>query len=229
MAVVHVHDVVVVGAGPGGSAAAYFLSRRGLDVLLLDRATFPRDKTCGDGLTPRALRILDEMGLLEDVTRRACKVEGYAVVAPNGKRTTAPITGSYRAVVIPRLSLDEMLVRRATAGGAKLEQGVTVTHVEPNQRGIKVHAQDGRTFDGRVAIVATGAATSVLKRSGILEQQPRAMLAARAYVEDLQQDVAHEFELRFDGVPMPGYGWVFPVGQRAANIGVGFLPHRRSG
>src|SRR5438309_11392768 len=68
--VVHVHDAVIVGAGPGGSATAHFLSRRGLDVLLLDRAEFPRDKTCGDGLTPRALRVLDQMGILSDVTRQ---------------------------------------------------------------------------------------------------------------------------------------------------------------
>src|SRR6195256_1482485 len=81
--VVHVHDAVIVGAGPGGSATAHFLSRQGMDVLLLDRADFPRDKTCGDGLTPRALRVLDQMDILNDVTQHGCPVDAYAVVAPN--------------------------------------------------------------------------------------------------------------------------------------------------
>src|SRR5207244_2913420 len=72
-------------------------------------------------------------------------------------------------------------------------------------------------------------AFGLLKRSEILSRPPRAMLAARAYFEDLQTDVARSFQLRFDGVPMPGYGWVFPVKANAANVGVGFLPRHGSG
>src|SRR5712691_7688645 len=87
-----VHDVVIVGGGPGGSATAHFLSRRGLDVLLLDRSDFPRDKTCGDGLTPRALRVLDQMGILSEVASHGCPVDDYEVVAPNGRTTSARIT-----------------------------------------------------------------------------------------------------------------------------------------
>src|SRR4029078_11708122 len=78
------HDAVIIRAGPGGASTARFLSRRGLDVLLLDRADFPRDKTCGDGLTPRALRVLDQMGILPEVERAGCRVGAYEVVAPNG-------------------------------------------------------------------------------------------------------------------------------------------------
>ncbi len=223
-----VHDVVVVGAGPGGSAAAHFLSRRGLDVLLLDRATFPRDKTCGDGLTPRALRVLDAMGILDEVRGLGCSVSSYEVVAPNGRATRAPIAGAPGALVVPRLKLDNVILSRALASGASFEQGVTVTRVEPTASGVLVHAEGRNPLRGRVAIVATGAATSVLRRSGILQRQPRAMLAARAYFANLQRDVAAAFQLRFDAVPTPGYGWVFPVGGRAANVGVGFLPRRHS-
>ena len=225
---VHVHDAVVVGAGPGGSAAAHFLSRRGLDVVLLDRAEFPRDKTCGDGLTPRALRVLQQMNILDDVARMGCPVEGYEVVAPNGRATRAAIVGPHAALVVPRLALDELLLRRAIASGARFEGGVKVSHLEPRHDGARVIADNGRTIDARVAIVATGAATSVLTRSGILKRKPRALLAARAYFEDIQREVARQFQLRFDGVPMPGYGWVFPIGRNAANVGVGFLPHKRS-
>jgi geranylgeranyl reductase family protein len=225
--VVHVHDAVVVGAGPGGSATAHFLSSRGLDVLLLDRAEFPRDKTCGDGLTPRALRVLDHMGILDDVSRLACSVEGYEVVAPNGRSTTAAITASHGAMVVPRMVLDDLILRRAVSSGVRFEGGVTVSHVTPTAQGARVEAQNGQSFDGRVAIVATGAATGVLNRSGILKHRPRGLLAARAYFEDIEHDVARQFQLRFDGVPMPGYGWVFPTEPRAANVGVGFLPGAR--
>ncbi|HLZ30614.1 MAG TPA: geranylgeranyl reductase family protein [Chloroflexota bacterium] len=222
------HDAVIIGAGPGGSSTAHFLSRRGLDVVLLDRADFPRDKTCGDGLTPRALRVLDEMGVLPEVERAGCRVGAYEVVAPNGRATSADITAEHGALVVPRRDLDDIVVRRAAESGAAFASQVTVSHVEPTSSGVRVHAEGGGTFDGRVAIIATGAATAVLKRSGILHRQPRAMLAARAYFEDIQHEVASTFSLRFHGVPQPGYGWVFPVSPSAANIGVGFLPSRRT-
>ena len=148
---VHVHDTIVIGAGPGGSATAHFLSARGLDVLLLDRADFPRDKTCGDGLTPRALRALDRMGLLAEVDAEGCAIEGYEVVAPNGRSTTARVSG---ALVIPRLRLDDLVLRRAIASGADFRPKVTVTHVEPTDTGVRVHAAN-TVFDARIAVVAT--------------------------------------------------------------------------
>lgn len=225
---VHVHDVVVVGAGPGGSAAAHFLSAAGLDVLLLDRAEFPRDKTCGDGLTPRALRVLEQMGMLVTVAQRGCPVDAYEVVAPNGRATTAAITAEPGALVIRRQTLDDMLVRRATQSGAHFQGGVSVNRVEPVQAQARVHADDGRVFTARVAVIATGAATGMLTRSGILRHKPRHMLAIRGYYAELQHEVARTFQLRLDGAPMPGYGWIFPVDRTVANVGVAFMPGRRS-
>jgi geranylgeranyl reductase family protein len=227
--VVHVHDAVIVGAGPGGSAAAHFLGAQGLDVLLLDRVEFPRDKTCGDGLTPRALRVLDAMRLLPEVTAQGYAIGAYEVVAPSGRSTTAAITGDHAALVVPRLTLDQILLQKAIASGAAFEPRVTVSQVVPTADGARVHDTDGRTFDARVAIIATGAATKVLRQSGILGHQPKAMLAARAYFDQLPRDLGPMFQLRFDGVPSPGYGWVFPVAARSANVGVGFIPSRRSG
>lgn len=223
---VHVHDAVVVGAGPGGSAAAHFLSAQGLDVLLLDRAEFPRDKTCGDGLTPRALRVLDSMGLLGEI--RGQPINAYEVIAPNGSATTAPITGPHEALVVPRLTLDNLILQRAVRSGATFRGGVSVSRIEPERTGVRVLTSDGRAFGARVGIVATGAATGVLSRSGILAKRPKAMLAARAYFEDLPHVLEPTFQLRFNGVPSPGYGWVFPTGERAANIGVGFFPKKGS-
>jgi menaquinone-9 beta-reductase len=220
--------VVVVGAGPGGAAAAHFLSVHGLDVLLLDRAEFPRDKTCGDGLTPRALRVLRDMGLLDEVVQRGCRVDAYEVVAPDFRATTAAITASPGALVIPRYKLDEMIARHAVQSGARFESGVNVNRVEPVGTHATVHAEDGRVFQAKVAVIATGAATGVLTRSGILHDKPRHMLAIRAYFADIQHEVARKFQLRLDGAPMPGYGWIFPVDSSVANVGVAFMPRRRS-
>jgi menaquinone-9 beta-reductase len=227
--VVHVHDVVVVGAGPGGAAAAHFLATEGIDVLLLDRADFPRDKTCGDGLTPRALRVLERMDLLTDIRARGQQIHAYEVVAPNRRTTTAPISGEHQALVIPRMTLDELIVRRAIRSGARFSPRVTVSRLEPMERAVRIHTAENQTFEARVAIVATGAATGVLTRSGILARQPKAMLAARAYFEDLPTELARTFQLRFDNVPSPGYGWIFPTAAHSANVGVGFFPRRGSG
>ena len=224
----HVHDAVVVGAGPGGSAAAHFLSARGFDVLLLDRSEFPRDKTCGDGLTPRALRVLRGQGLLEAVAERGCAVQAYDVVAPNGRATSAPITAEPGGLVIRRRVLDELLVRSAIERGARFHGSVRVDRIDVSGTVARVHADGGRSFEGRVAVVATGAATGVLQRSGLLTRRPRHMLAARTYVADLEREVAHSFQLRFDGAPMPGYGWIFPVEATVANVGVAYMPRRRS-
>jgi geranylgeranyl reductase family protein len=213
-------DAVIVGAGPGGSATAHFLARRGLDVLLVDKFAFPRDKTCGDGLTPRALRVLERMGLLSEVTRVGHPIRGYDVFAPNGQRTGSDLTGSQVALVVPRLKLDEVIRQRAVQSGARFEPKVTVTRVERGADGVAVHSEQG-VFRARVAVVATGAATKLLLNSGILRRQPKAMLAARAYYRDGQHD--ERFELRFDHVPLPGYGWVFPLADGRLNVGVGFL------
>jgi geranylgeranyl reductase family protein len=227
--VVHVHDAIVVGAGPGGSATAHFLSAQGLDVLLLDRAEFPRDKTCGDGLTPRALRVLETMGLLAETRAHGQPIAAYEVVAPNGRVTTAPITGAHHALVVPRFTLDQIILQRAVASGANFQADTSISRVEPTADGVTVYADDGRGFCGRVAVIATGAATGVLTRSGILSGPPKAMLAARAYIEDMPEPLQPTFQLRFDGVPSPGYGWIFPTAERTANVGIGFFPRRGSG
>ncbi|MDQ3809097.1 MAG: geranylgeranyl reductase family protein [Chloroflexota bacterium] len=219
------HDVAIVGAGPGGSAAGHFLARRGLRVVVLDRAEFPRDKTCGDGLTPRALRALDAMGILGQVARHGYPIDGYRVVAPNGRTTTAAITGQPAAMVVPRRTLDDMVLRRAVQSGAEFRGGTTVSHVVPSSTGVTVVTDSG-VVQARHAIIATGAAGAVLTRSGILRRQPRAIVAARAYFQDVP-DLGHKFQLHLDGVPLPGYGWLFPVASGVANVGVGFRPRKR--
>ena len=215
-------DAVVVGAGPGGSATAHLLTRRGLDVLLVDKFAFPRDKTCGDGLTPRALRVLEKLGLLDELRRFGQPIHGYDVFAPNGQATRAPLSETQTALVVPRRQLDEVIRRRAVDSGARFMSAVDVTRVEPTADGVRLHTS-GEPIDARLGILAIGASTKVLLRSGILRRPPRAMLAVRAYYAGVR-DPGDRFALRFDHVPLPGYGWVFPVAGGLLNVGVGFLP-----
>jgi len=223
------YDVVIVGAGPGGSAAAHYLARRGLDVLLLDKADFPRDKTCGDGLSPRALGVLDDMGMLSDVVRAGGRINGVDIVAPKGHSVSVPVPAQDGlpgySLIVPRLILDNAIRERAVASGAQFQSPVRVTDVEAEGNSVVVKGEfRGRSvsFWGRIAIIATGASVKLLLRMGLLKQAPRMMLAARAYFEDMA-GLSDYIQVRFDGVPLPGYGWVFPLSGSSANVGAGFF------
>jgi geranylgeranyl reductase family protein len=224
------HDVVIVGAGPGGSAAAYYLARHGLDVLLLDKSGFPRDKTCGDGLTPRALSVLEDMGLLSDLLRVGCRLNWVEIAAPKGHTVEAPFPGkngrpSY-TLIVPRFTLDDVIRTQALAQGAKFESGVRVTEVRAGDKGVTVTGKRlGGPFmaQARMAIVATGASVPLLQQMGLLKKMPAVALAARAYFEDVK-GLTDRMQLSFAGVPLPGYGWIFPLPEGAANIGAGIFP-----
>jgi geranylgeranyl reductase family protein len=246
-------EVVVVGAGPGGSAAAYYLARAGVDVLLVDRAAFPRDKTCGDCVSARALAVLAEMGLppdrLEPAGRR---VSGLEIVAPNGATVTAPVPavpprGPGRAgrgagdplLILPRKILDDRVRLRALEAGARYldqtrvlrlerEAGEVVLHGErlaqrPARGGVGARVE----LRARLAVVATGGSSGLLVRSGILPAPPPVGLAARVYVHGLS-GLGDRVHLSFEGTPLPGYGWVFPLSETEANVGVGFPAPRRA-
>jgi geranylgeranyl reductase family protein len=221
------YDVIVVGAGPGGASASYYLARQGARVLLLDKSTFPRDKTCGDGLSPRAIAVLSDMGLLDAVAQKACRVSRIGIHAPNGNSFLAQVPKQDDLVdyglVLPRLILDHLIVEAAAAAGAELRTPVHVSDVEHDADGVVVKGEaNGRSLAerGRCVLIATGASTKLLLRAGLLDQPPHTMLAARAYYENMGLNSV-DLEFHFDGVPLPGYGWVFPISGGGANIGAG--------
>ena len=159
------HDVIVVGAGPAGSAAAYALASGGVRVLLLDKALFPREKVCGDGLTPRAVAALDGMNLLDRLRPLGHAVGDIVVTAPGGGRVAAAVPGGTGAgrppmLVVPRIHLDDAVRTRAVEAGASFEGGAEVEDIRRENGLVAVRAlRAGRpaTYSARLAIVATGA------------------------------------------------------------------------
>jgi geranylgeranyl reductase family protein len=226
-----IYDVVIVGAGPGGSAAATFLARKGVKVLLLDRAMFPRNKTCGDGLTPRAVAAIERLGVLEQVINVSQRI-GYAkVIAPNGGEIISSIAdtnieeGAYM-LAAPRLELDHILVENAILSGATLVEGCKVNAIENNADGVIVKGSVKRkthNFRAKYAVIATGANMGLLKKQGFLETTPNPIIAARAYYEGANYD-RDFFNFHFNEVTLPGYGWVFPLANNKINVGVGVIP-----
>lgn len=223
-------DVIIIGAGPAGSAAAHFLAQRGFEVLLLDKFDFPRDKTCGDALLPRALNVSKEMGVLHDLLRVGHRVNKLDIFAPRGRSTLVPIPAQQDwpnyTLVIPRLVLDNLLLECAIASGAKFQSQIHVTELEQDSHGVRVKGgRRGRsvTVQAKIVIIATGVSPKLLLQLGLLKQTPRMLVAARAYFEGLK-DLEDRLHLRFDGVPLPGYGWIFPLPDGLANVGAGFLP-----
>ena len=231
----HLYDVAVIGAGPGGSAAAHYLAKSGLDVLLLDKSEFPRDKTCGDGLTPRALHVLDDMGILDEVRSAGFQINGLELHARAGNSLRAPIPKHPQypdhLLIVPRLKLDNIIRLRAIKSGAQFEAPIRVRRLETQADRVRVHTDvAGQPFAARVVILAIGANMRLLRELGILKRQPKMILAARAYYEGMA-GISDHVEAHFAGVPLPGYGWVFPTSHTAANVGLGFwqtsMPWRR--
>lgn len=224
-------DVIIVGAGPAGSATGYFLARKGLRVLLLDKAIFPRPKICGDGLTPRALGVLRQMGLADRLDRMGFTINGIDIVGPRGStiRMGIPAKGDLpgRLLTVPRLELDAAIQARAQAAGAEFAGQVRVTDVSRTATGVVVHGQhNGQSFQAAapLAVIATGADVGLLKRLAILPRAPAMLLAARTYFEGVT-GLGDRMQVHFDGVPLPGYGWIFPISDTVANVGLGFWPH----
>lgn len=185
-----VYDAIVVGAGPAGSAFAIHLAERERSVLLLDKASLPRAKVCGEYLSPETARLLDRLGALEAVEARARPVRGMRIAAPDGTEILGeyPRGGRYRgyrdhALAIPRLDLDRILVERARACPLEILEGFRVTDlmIRGDQvTGVRGLGRDGRpdAFAGRLVIGADGRRSVVAQRLGLIRPHPRLRRAA---------------------------------------------------
>ena len=235
-------DVIVVGAGPSGSTTAYYLAQAGLNVLLLEKSRFPREKVCGDGLTPRAVKSLVAMGI--DVSEDAgwLRNKGLRVIG-GGLRLELPWPelSSYPGygLVRTRASLDEMLARRAQSAGAKLLEGTTVTGPllddDGQVAGVVVQAEaDGerastvpRSFRARVVVAADGNSSRLSVAMGLRKRDDRPLgVAVRTYYRSPRHDddyLESWLDLWDGDRLLPGYGWIFGMGDGTSNVGLGLL------
>ena len=222
-------DVCIIGAGPAGATAAYLLRRQGRSVALIDRARFPRDKVCGDGITPRGARVLARIGALDQVAAEGFSCHGVDIRGPGLEGRTVEFTmrfdvgrsgGPSALIVLPRLSLDDLLLRHALASGPTWFEGTKVVGIETFDTHARVATDTGLVIDAATVILATGAESQLLRGCGLLAAKPAVEHAARVYYDGVE-GLTDRVVLFFDGVDLPGYGWIFPTSPTSANIGCG--------
>ncbi|GAB3122676.1 geranylgeranyl reductase family protein [Streptomyces calidiresistens] len=241
-------DVIVVGAGPGGSAAAYHLARSGLDVLLLEKTAFPREKVCGDGLTPRATRQLVAMGI--DISEEAgwLRNRGLRIIG-GGHRLQLdwPELAGYPdyGLVRRRDDFDEQLARQAVKAGARLYERCNVTgpvmEARTGTRIVGVTARLGEEkreveYRAPVVIAADGNSSRLSLAMGLHRDDRRPMgVAVRTYFtsprhdDDYLESWLELWDRRGDEPRLlPGYGWIFGMGDGTSNVGLGILNSSKS-
>lgn len=220
-------DIVVIGGGPAGAAAAMRAARAGVTVTVFEKGPRGRDKVCGDGLTPRAVAALEELKIDLDGVHR---IDGLRMIAGKTRRELQwPGTGRFPpyGAVWTRRELDRHLIEAAESAGAEIVFETEAMPVLDSGRVVGVTA-GGRTIDADLVVVAAGAPGAVARMLGA-ERDPDEPygLAIRTYVESPRHaDRLLEASLAMrapDGTPIPGYGWMFPVGDGTVNLGVGAL------
>jgi geranylgeranyl reductase family protein len=240
-------DVIVVGAGPSGSATAYHLAQGGLDVLLLEKSTFPREKVCGDGLTPRAVKSLIRLGVDFSapgwIRNKGLRIYGGGVrlELPWPELASYPDFGLVRT----RYDFDEILVERAVKAGARLWQNTTVTGPVLDDRSSRITGvvakrgggdADGDggdvTFHAPLVVAADGNSSRLSLAMGLRKRDDRPIgVAVRRYYQSPRHDddyLESWLEL-WDGERLlPGYGWIFGVGDGRSNVGLGLLNTSKS-
>lgn len=225
------YDVVIVGAGPAGSACAYYLSVHGVKVLLLDRETFPREKVCGDGVAPRAVRSLYKMGLQKRLDGHFNKFHSFLFAGAGKSVVYNPIPPTPRfpdhGYIIRRYDLDGILLDHARKNGADVLEGCDVkAPLIEGERVVGVSAEyQGKHMEITACVVvgADGARSTLGTSLGLLSNDPRYIgVSIRQYFEGVE-DIGDCLEVYPEHVISPGSGWIFPLGEGVANVGVGAM------
>jgi geranylgeranyl reductase family protein len=223
------HDVIVVGAGPGGSTAASFLARAGADVLLLDRSDFPREKVCGDGLAPQAIYWCDRLGCADEVLQQTSGVIRDCDLYINGRKT---LTGGFTAdtiypdfaVLLDRRRFDDTVRRNALAHGARFRPNCVVRGFQRDSTGVTVRARTpagDENFRARIVIGADGVSSTVSRAIGNVLKDGVMAISVRTYFSGVRASGA-PLRIYFDKAYFPGYAWLFVDDNGIANVGLGY-------
>jgi geranylgeranyl reductase family protein len=220
-------DVLVIGAGPAGSAAARVLAQQGFSVVFADRHAFPRDKVCGDALIPDAQHALRELGLQDQVDGLSHRSREIRFYAPNN--SVVAVDGG--CMCVPRVVFDDVLRTAAVDAGAEFKgRWRALRPIERDGRvgGAEfVDLETGATVEVRakLTMLATGGASEALQRFAACLRTTASATAARMYIEvDAAKAERHgHLAISYIGSICPGYGWVFPGPRNVFNIGVGYF------
>ncbi|MBU0636091.1 geranylgeranyl reductase family protein [Candidatus Micrarchaeota archaeon] len=222
-------DVIIVGAGPSGSAMALNLGRFNRRVLLLEKAFFPRDKICGDGLSGKSIALLRELGLEEKVAEQSSeKISGISISAPNGSKMDIPMAPNY-GYCCRRELFDTILFQKAKQTAQTIEGFQVTDLIQQNGfvvgvKGIDSKTKESKEFFGKVIVGADGANSIVATKLGLNHNPPEHhIVGLRGYYENVE-GLTDKIELHFvDGV-LPGYFWIFPLEKKGfANVGIGMV------
>ncbi|MFP3901120.1 MAG: geranylgeranyl reductase family protein [Acidimicrobiia bacterium] len=233
----HRHDVLVIGGGPAGSAAGFWLAKAGHDVCVVERKSFPRDKTCGDGLTPRAVHQLRDMGLEPAIAAHHHRHDGLRAVAHGItlelRWPDHPVFPNY-GYVVRRRDLDSLVAENAAAAGAAV-LGATEALRPLVRDGLVTGAEvrdaksgERRELHARYVVVADGSLSRFGRALGTSRNKayPQGMAIRGYYESPASSDPWIESALDVHdraGRSMPGYGWIFPLGDGTVNVGIGLL------
>ncbi|MCP4134641.1 MAG: geranylgeranyl reductase family protein [bacterium] len=228
----NIYDVIITGAGPAGCSAAIFLGKKGYNVLLVDRAEFPRNKVCGDGLSPSSMSFLKKINLYDEVMAlNPQKTHGAIITSPTGKVVKGVFTQKenepeVHGIVIPRKKFDHILFKHTkTYSNIDVRENFKVTDLlfeNGKPAGIIGKSNnDTITLKGKYIIAADGVHSIIAQKLSLKNNIPKhKAICIRAYFENVR-DLEDLIEIHYEKSVMPGYGWVFPTGENTANVGAG--------
>jgi len=231
------YDAIIVGAGPAGSSAAIYCNKLGLNTLLLDKSIFPRDKICGDALSGKSVKILEELDLLQDLDKLDGAIINRIIFGnPNHSECELHLNKSLNkrhishGFVIPRKIFDNYLFKKASdvsnvVSGFNVEDLIYNKSQVVGVKGKSINGEQKKYF-GNIVLGADGPYSIVSRKSGLYNSDMNyTAVGLRCYYENVE-DLTDQIELHYVNETIPGYFWIFPAGNKKANIGVGLLKSR---
>jgi len=220
------YDVIVVGGGPAGSTCAAVLGKAGHRVLILDKAKFPRDKICGDGITGKSRGFVQKLGLIDEMEESGAIYDGIEIIWPKGSRTLIKTDDAYHSYVCKRQIFDNVLFQNARKSSDVKENFAVSDVIIEDGKVVGVKATDlsdksSHDFRSKVVVGADGANSVVATKLGLNKFEPDHRISAiRAYYRNVK-NLEKNLEIFFFEKSMPGYFWIFPLPDGQANVGIG--------